>query len=141
MYKVHGFVDDKMVLNQRMEHIPNVGDTMRFAGERYAKVLEVIWCMDEETTSFEGQRINLRMETEKRRKMRKQARLFCCMHCEWIYKGDPGECPKCGWPSYSAHYVYGERAYRYAKTQKPWKDKKMASYEFQLNKIIQGQLP
>ncbi len=35
----------------------------RLTGERYAKVTEVIWCMDEQddTPSFEGQRVNLRM--------------------------------------------------------------------------------
>ena len=65
MFKVHGFLDDKMVIRQRMEHLPRCGDTVRLSGERYAKVAEVIWCMDEQndTPSFEGQRINLRMET------------------------------------------------------------------------------
>ena len=63
MFKVHGFLNDKMVMKQRMEHLPRNGDTMRLTGERYAKVTEVIWCMDEQddTPSFEGQRVNLRM--------------------------------------------------------------------------------
>ncbi len=63
MFKVHGFLDGKMVMKQRMEHLPRNGDTMRLTGERYAKVTEVIWCMDEQddTPSFEGQRVNLRM--------------------------------------------------------------------------------
>lgn len=62
MYKVHGYLDEKRVINWRMEHLPRVGDTMRFSGERYGKVTEVIWCMDEE--SEEGQRVNLRIESE-----------------------------------------------------------------------------
>lgn len=63
MFKVHGFLDGKMVINRRMEHIPRIGDTARFSGERYALVTEVVWCMDE--SSEDGQRVNLRFETEK----------------------------------------------------------------------------
>ena len=62
-YKVHGYLDDKKVIDWRMEHLPRNGDTMRFSGERYAKVTEVIWCMDENTSA--GQRVNLRMKTDK----------------------------------------------------------------------------
>lgn len=62
MYKVHGYLDEKRVINWRMEHLPRIGDTMRFAGEKYAKVTEVIWCMDE--PSNEGQRVNIRIESE-----------------------------------------------------------------------------
>ena len=67
MYKVHGFLDENKVIRNRMAHIPRVGDTMRFSGERYGKVTEVIWCMDEQddTPPFGGQRINLRIETIK----------------------------------------------------------------------------
>lgn len=62
MYKVHGYLDGKRVINWRMEHLPRTGDTVRFSGEKYAKVTEVIWCMDED--GKEGQRVNVRMETE-----------------------------------------------------------------------------
>jgi len=62
MFKVHGYLDEKRVINWRMEHLPRVGDTMRFAGEKYGKVTEVIWCMDE--PSDEGQRVNIRIESE-----------------------------------------------------------------------------
>lgn len=62
MYKVHGYLDGKRVINWRMQHLPRTGDTVRFADEKYAKVTEVIWCMDEK--SDEGQRVNVRMETE-----------------------------------------------------------------------------
>lgn len=65
MFKVHGFLDHKMIIRQQMAHLPRVGDTMRFSGERYGKVTEVIWCMDEQEDSpaFEGQRVNLRIES------------------------------------------------------------------------------
>jgi hypothetical protein len=62
MHKVHGYLDGKMVINSRMVNLPRVGDTMRFAGEKYGKVTEVIWCMDE--PSSEGQRVNIRIEAE-----------------------------------------------------------------------------
>ena len=65
MFKVHGFLDGKRIINWRMEHIPHIGDTIRFRGvtdERFAKVTEVIWCLDED--SQEGQRVNIRMKSE-----------------------------------------------------------------------------
>lgn len=61
MFKVHGFLDGKKVIDWRMQNIPRVDDTMRFSGSRYGKVAEVIWCMDEE--SREGQRVNIRIES------------------------------------------------------------------------------
>lgn len=55
--------------------------------------------------------------------------LRVCASCEWIYKTDTmAECPLCQFGHYSAHYVYGRRAYKYLKTQKPWKDKKLMEY-------------
>lgn len=62
VFKVHGYLDEKRVINWRMEHLPRVGDTMRFSAERYGKVTEVVWCMDE--PSDEGQRVNIRIESE-----------------------------------------------------------------------------
>lgn len=61
MYKVHGYLDNKRVINWRMPHLPRVGDTMRFSDEHYGTVTEVIWCMDESIE--EGQRVNLRIES------------------------------------------------------------------------------
>lgn len=61
MFKVHGFLDGSKVINWRMEHIPTVGDTMRFSGERYGEVTEVVWCMDEQDR--EGQRVNIKIES------------------------------------------------------------------------------
>ena len=65
-------------------------------------------------------------------------KLRCCGSCEWIFKVKHKnyECPKCEFGSYSAHYVYGNLAYHYAKTQKPWYDKKMAEYSYKLHKVI-----
>lgn len=60
-----------------------------------------------------------------------RANLRCCARCEWIYEG-PRECPKCSFASYGARYVYGNKAYRYKVTQKPWLNRKMARYEMRL---------
>jgi len=60
MYKVHGFLEGKFVIHRRMEHIPRVGETMRLSEEKYAKVTEICWCMDE--GKDEGQRVNIGME-------------------------------------------------------------------------------
>lgn len=70
------------------------------------------------------------------------AKLFVCASCEWIFKQpnkseDSFGCPKCSFGYYSAHYVYGNKAYRYAKTQEPWLRKKMANYETELQKEIE----
>ena len=68
----------------------------------------------------------------------KVAKLRVCASCEWIFyiqENDKG-CTECGFGHYSAHYVYGKKAYEYAKTQKPWYDKKLADYSFLLNQKI-----
>jgi len=67
----------------------------------------------------------------------KPATLRVCMHCEWIYKGDPTRCPLCTWPSYGAHYAYGDKAYRLAITQEPWKKRKLDRLEEKLNAFIE----
>lgn len=68
--------------------------------------------------------------------MPRKANLRCCCHCEWIYKGFNKSCPKCDWPSYSARYVYGNSAYKFAVTQEPWLRKKMDDYHTKLFKEI-----
>ena len=69
-----------------------------------------------------------------------QAKLRVCASCEWVFNAadqdDPATCPKCKFGSYGARFVYGSKAYRYAKTQKPWFDKKMFSYECKLKREI-----
>lgn len=64
MFKVHGYLDNEMVINWHMEHLPRIGDTMRFKGkngDKYGKVTEVVWCMDEENSV--GQRVNIGIES------------------------------------------------------------------------------
>ena len=61
MFRVHGFLDNKKVIDWHMEHLPRTGDTVRFSGERYGKVTEIVWCMDEDGT---GTRVNMRMVTD-----------------------------------------------------------------------------
>jgi len=68
-----------------------------------------------------------------------KAKLRVCASCEWIFKTDvETSCPQCGFGHYSAHYVYGNRAYRYAITQEPWKQKRMMKYEDQLDDYIKS---
>ena len=60
-----------------------------------------------------------------------RANLRCCASCEWIYVGHR-ECPKCGFASYGARFVHGDKAYMCKVTQKPWMDRKMDRYRMQL---------
>lgn len=71
-------------------------------------------------------------------KIKRLVILRTCASCEWVFKAKNGNptCPKCQFGSYGARYVYGDKAYIYAKTQKPWKDKKMFEYEMKLNQEI-----
>lgn len=72
--------------------------------------------------------------------MSKKASLRVCASCEWIFirtaDTDNCGCPKCQFGDYGARAVYGDKAYSYAKTQKPWFDKKMAIYAEELNAQI-----
>ena len=69
------------------------------------------------------------------------AKLRVCASCEWIF--DSGvECPKCQFGSYGARYVYGNKAYRYTRTQAPWMEKKMSDYAVKLlREIEENQAP
>lgn len=67
--------------------------------------------------------------------MTQSAKLRTCASCEWIFDDGVG-CPKCGFGSYGAHYVYGKLAYRYKVTQEPWKNKKLAKYAGELQDEI-----
>jgi hypothetical protein len=71
----------------------------------------------------------------------KHAKLRVCMSCEWIHEQDPTSCPKCGWPSCGARFVYGNKAYSHRKTQRPWKDRKMFAYSIALDKEIREATP
>jgi hypothetical protein len=61
MFNMHCYLDGKRIGGFLCQHVPRAGDTMRFGGDRYGKVTEVIWCMDEPT--IHGQRVNLRVES------------------------------------------------------------------------------
>lgn len=69
-----------------------------------------------------------------------KAKLRVCASCEWIFSGGIG-CPKCQFGSYGARYVYGNKAYRYAISQKPWLEKKMSDYAFSLYQEIKESQP
>jgi len=60
MYKVHGYLSGKRVINWRMQHLPRLGDEVRISDDKYGVVKQVVWCMDEDDK--EGQRVNLRIE-------------------------------------------------------------------------------
>lgn len=63
MFKVHGYLDNVQHINWRMEHIPRIGDTVRFSPDMFGKVTEVVWCLDEDRG--EGERVNIRIESER----------------------------------------------------------------------------
>lgn len=67
--------------------------------------------------------------------MKKIAKLRACASCEWVFSGGV-ECPKCHFGSYGAYYLYGRRAYRYAKTQQPWFDRKVEQFMVTLRREI-----
>ena len=68
------------------------------------------------------------------------ARLRVCASCEWVFRGSV-ECPKCGFGSYGARWVYGNAAYTYERTQQPWRDKKLAAYGAKLDNEIKESVP
>jgi len=78
--------------------------------------------------------------------MKKPARLRICASCEWIFTIDQqhptmGGCPKCGFAHYGARYVHGNKAYKYAETQEPWRNKKVTAYSLALDTEIRKTNP
>jgi len=73
---------------------------------------------------------------------RNQAKLRVCASCEWIFleneKTKNKGCPKCGFASYGARFVYGKAAYRYKLNQQPWVRKKLGDYMMSLLKEIES---
>lgn len=67
-----------------------------------------------------------------------KAKLRCCASCEWIYEGSQ-DCPKCGFGSYGARFVYGSKAYRYKLSQEPWKRRKVNAYLVKLQDEINAE--
>jgi len=66
-------------------------------------------------------------------------RLRVCASCEWIFKTGDVTCPKCQFGSYGARRVYGQRAYQHAKTQVPWKQKKLNVFQYKLDAEIKAE--
>jgi len=68
----------------------------------------------------------------------KDASLRVCASCEWIFLRKDGldGCPKCGFAHYGARFVYGDKCYRYARTQEPWLKRKLDQRYFELLKEI-----
>jgi len=64
-----------------------------------------------------------------------RAKLRTCASCEWIFQ-DSDSCPRCGFVSYGARYVYGDLCYSYKLTQKPWKERKLFAYEYALDRVV-----
>ena len=59
------------------------------------------------------------------------------MFCEFIFRNHES-CPYCEMGHYGARFVYGDKCYKYEKTQEPWRKKKRARYESMLDDIIEG---
>lgn len=79
------------------------------------------------------------MSRTRKRSPQQRANLRCCASCEWIYQQaeapDPEtgmDCPKCGFASYGARSVHGQRAYRYYITQQPWLTRSLRHTEMKL---------
>lgn len=74
-----------------------------------------------------------------------RARLRVCASCEWIFDlSEPARsredalsgCPRCGFAHYGARFVYGNAAYRHARTQEPWLQRGLLAEESRLRAII-----
>lgn len=64
--KMHLYVDNEFIFNGIVGHCPRNGDTVRYGApghDQYAKVTEVIWCLNEDSSA--GQRVNVRCESPK----------------------------------------------------------------------------
>jgi hypothetical protein len=59
------------------------------------------------------------------------AKLRVCASCEWVFEGHI-PCPQCGFASYGAKHVYGNKAYKYKYTQEPFITQKLQTYKMTL---------
>jgi hypothetical protein len=60
--------------------------------------------------------------------MSQLANLRVCASCEFIFRRedtDDDSCPECQFGHYGARRVYGDKAYGYERTQKPYLDKQL----------------
>ncbi len=53
----------KLEFQGGLDELPRVDDRLRLSAKKFLKVVEVVWCLDEEKTF--GQRINIAAEIEK----------------------------------------------------------------------------
>ena len=64
MIYAHIYIDGELYTRRPMHACPRVGETVRYGTpDKYAKVTEVIWCINEEAP-MGNQRVNLRLVTE-----------------------------------------------------------------------------
>lgn len=56
----HIFLDNKRYSMRQLAHCPRLGDELRLADDKYVKVVQVVWCLDEESPL--GQRVNIGTE-------------------------------------------------------------------------------
>lgn len=71
---------------------------------------------------------------------RKVDDLFVCGRCRWVYAKPPLQsCPKCGYPASSrAAMVFGRKASRFARSQDPWIDLKLADLRARLRQEVKA---
>jgi len=69
----------------------------------------------------------------------KRAKYFVCASCEYVFKHydgiDEQGCPICGFAYYTAHYVFGKKAYKYYRTQEPFLRNIVDRFEYYLENI------
>ena len=82
--------------------------------------------------------------SDTKKSAQQRADLRTCASCEWIFhlvdSDEHGGCPKCGFATYGARFVYGAKAYRYAKTQEPWFNKQLSPVIHKLHSEIRETL-
>ena len=54
----------KLWARRYLAHVPRIGDTVRLSKTRFAKVTDVVWCLDEKTPEG-AERCNIALEEEK----------------------------------------------------------------------------
>ena len=68
MFRVKVFMGPQLIIDKQFQHLPRIGDMMRFEGEGkiYGTVTSVVWCMDE--PSVGGQRVNIGVKRDEEEK-------------------------------------------------------------------------
>lgn len=74
---------------------------------------------------------------------RKLPDLRSCASCEYVFRQSlfrDFNCPICNFASYAAITVYGKSAYRYEKSQKPYKERFLSKRQCQANQELNDSL-